>query len=639
MRTDWVAARRGPGIAAIREPGLRLRDIILFAALLVFMPATARAHPHVWVDAASEMVFDDKGRISAIKHHWLFDEEFSAYALQGIDKNGDGKFSREELEPLAKENVELLKDFDYFTFLSVGDYQAGFAAPTDYYLELAGDRLLLHFTLPLAVPLKTRGTVHLEVYDPEYYVAFTLPNAEAVRLVNAPAVCTLAVHPGKPPDAAAAAALATVGADVRALPPGMQSLTAGIENSADANCGGVAPAPANAGSAISQMAGTNAGAGDLTALPQAPKVANGSTAAPAPQTSIAATPAPSPAAQIAAAPTPVPATQAPVAAAPAPATEAPVAAATAPPPLRPGLFRLWMARIVELQTAFNRDLTAGLKGLKAGGGFWWLGSVSFLYGIVHAAGPGHGKVVISSYLVANEARIRRGVLIAFIAAMAQAVAAVSIIGLMAVILNMTSMAITATAKTFEAGSFALVALLGVYLTAQKGRAAWAVMRGGDPHAHHHHHHHNDAHEAHGHDGHRHEHRALKADHVAACGHSHVPAEAVLRKPGFAGAAAAVVSVGIRPCSGALVILVFALSQGIFWAGVASTFVMALGTAITVAALAALAVGAKGIARRLARADNRRSGQVMLGFELAAAILITLMGAVLFVGAIYAGSGI
>ncbi len=516
---------------------MRLRDIILFAALLVFMPAMAWAHPHVWVDSASEMVFDDKGRITAIKHHWLFDEEFSAYALQGIDKNGDGKFSREELKPLAKENVELLKDFDYFTFLSVGDYQAGFAAPTDYYLELAGDRLLLHFTLPLAVPLKTRGTVHLEVYDPEYYVAFTLPNAEAVRLVNAPAGCTLAVHPGKPPDAAAAAALATVGADVRALPPGMQSLTAGIENSADANCGGAPPPPAHADSAISQMAGANAGAGDLTALPQASSSADGS----------------------------------------APATQSPIAAAPAPPPPRPSLFRLWMARIVELQTAFNRDLTAGLKGLKAGGGFWWLGSVSFLYGIVHAAGPGHGKVVISSYLVANEARIRRGVLIAFIAAMAQAVAAVSIIGLMAVILNMTSMAITATAKTFEAGSFALVALLGIYLTAQKGRAAWSVMRGGDPHAHHHHHHghdsqrdqhhHNEAHEAHGHDGHRHEHGASKAGHVAACGHSHVPAEAALRKPGFAGAAAAVVSVGIRPCSGALVILVFALSQGIFWAGV------------------------------------------------------------------------
>ena len=107
---------------------------------------------------------------------------------------------------------------------------------------------------------------------------------------------------------------------------------------------------------------------------------------------------------------------------------------------------------------------------------------------MHAAGPGHGKVVISSYLVANEARIRRGVVIAFIAAFVQAVVAVGLIGVLAVVLNMTSMAIDSTAKIFEAGSFALVAALGVYLLVRKGRAAWAVMQGGDPHAHHHHHH-------------------------------------------------------------------------------------------------------------------------------------------------------
>ena len=112
----------------------------------------------------------------------------------------------------------------------------------------------------------------------------------------------------------------------------------------------------------------------------------------------------------------------------------------------------------------------------------------------------------------------------------------------------------------------------------------------------------------------------------------------LVKPGLPGAAAAVISVGMRPCSGALIVLVFALSQGMFWAGVASTFVMALGTAITVAALAALAVGAKDIARRLARGNDRRGGQVMLGLELAAAVLITVIGAVLFVGAIASGSG-
>ena len=318
--------------------------------------------------------------------------------------------------------------------------------------------------------------------------------------------------------------------------------------------------------------------------------------------------------------------------------------------MRPGLFSVWMAWIAELQTAFNHRLTAGLKGLKAGGTFWWLGGISFLYGIVHAAGPGHGKVVISSYLFANEARLRRGVFIAFLAAMAQAVVAVAIIGTMAVILNMTSMAITATANVFEAGSFAMVALLGLYLLQQKGRAAWAVMKGGDPHAHHHHHHHQ---HGHGHHAHAHDHaRHGRGTHVhhgdvdpahvhfhddpsTACD-AHIPDPATL-KPGLSGAAAAVLSVGMRPCSGALIVLVFALSQGIFWAGVASTFVMALGTAITVAALAVLAVGAKGIARRLARSDDRLSGQVMLGLELAAAVLITAVGAVLFVATLYGGS--
>jgi ABC-type nickel/cobalt efflux system permease component RcnA len=269
-----------------------------------------------------------------------------------------------------------------------------------------------------------------------------------------------------------------------------------------------------------------------------------------------------------------------------------------------------MARITAWQTAFNRDLTSALKALGDGGAFWWLGSISFLYGIVHAAGPGHGKVVISSYLVANEARVRRGVVIAFLAALAQAVVAVALIGVMAMILNMTSMAIDNTAKAFEAGSFALVAALGVYLLVRKGRETWSLLQGGEAHSHDHGH----AHHHHGHAAH-------------ACQHHAVPIET---KPGLSGAAAAVLSVGVRPCSGALVVLVFALAQGVFWAGVASTFLMALGTAITVAALAALAVGAKGIARRLARSGgNQVPTYVMLGLELAAALFITALGAVLF----------
>lgn len=553
---------------------LRIFLAVLFFALA---PVAAWAHPHVWVDAASEALFDEKGRIVAIRHHWLFDEAFSAYALQGLDTNRDGTYSTEELTPLARENVESLADFGYFTFLSVGDYEAGYAAATDYYLELNGDRLLLHFTLPLAQPFFSKSTMLLQVYDPEYYVAFSLPNEEAVRLVDAPEACQLTVYPAQELSDEAAAALAAIGPERRELPPELKALAVGLDNSAEIACGGAAVAE-TASEAATELAQAGNQSGDLTALPAKPAHQSAQN------------------------------TQSNQSAQGIEATE---------PRSAPSRGGGLIAQINAWQAAFSRDLTAALKSLKDGGAFWWLGGISFLYGIVHAAGPGHGKVVISSYLVANESRVRRGVVIAFIAAFAQAVVAIALIGTMAVVLNMTSMAITGTAKMFEAGSFALVVALGLYLLARKGRDVWALASGGHVGHHHRHHHH-------GHHHHRH-------DLGAACHHHFVPSDT---RPGLSGAAAAVLSVGIRPCSGALVVLVFALAQGVFWAGVASTFLMALGTAITVAALAAVAVGAKDIARRLTRGgDGATSAQIMLGLELLAALFITALGAVLLYGAL------
>jgi ABC-type nickel/cobalt efflux system permease component RcnA len=278
--------------------------------------------------------------------------------------------------------------------------------------------------------------------------------------------------------------------------------------------------------------------------------------------------------------------------------------------------------------------------------FWWLGGVSFLYGIVHAAGPGHGKVVISSYLLANEQRLRRGVAIAFLSALVQAIVAVAIVGLMAVLLNMTSMAITSTAKLFETGSFALVAALGLYLLARKGRSAWAMLRGGDPHAGHDHGHH-----GHGHDGHAHHHdRAgrqhahgpagnaspIKWDETAAscaCTHHHDPA--ALEKAGAVRRRRRGALRRHAPCSGALVVLVFALAQGIFWAGHRVD----------------IPDGARhrDHGRRAGRARGRREGRcrpalpgrrpplahVMLGLEVAAALFITALGAVLLAGSLAA----
>jgi len=196
----------------------------------------AAAHPHVWVDVASEVAFDGEGRIVAVRHHWRFDAAFSAYATQGLDTDGDGQMSAEELKPLAEVNVASLAEYGYFTELLAGGEPVKLGEPEDYWLQPSGDRVILHFTLPLKEPMATSAPVTLEVYDPEYFVAFTLPSKEAVRLVEAPASCQITVTLGEEPDASAAAMLAMIGAEQRELPPELKMLTAGTENAARIEC-------------------------------------------------------------------------------------------------------------------------------------------------------------------------------------------------------------------------------------------------------------------------------------------------------------------------------------------------------------------------------------------------------------------
>jgi ABC-type uncharacterized transport system substrate-binding protein len=215
---------------------MTLVGILALLAALLAVPTAAGAHPHVWVDAASEIVFDEKGRIAAVRHHWRFDEAFSAFAVQGLDTDGDGKYTREELAPLAKINVESLSDFEFFTFLSTGDYEAGFSEPRDYWLETDGEYLMLHFTLPVSRALASAGPVRLEVYDPEYFVAFSLPSEDAVRLTNAPQGCSLKVTLAKELDLGSQALLAEIGPEQRELPPELKDLTEGLDNSAVVTC-------------------------------------------------------------------------------------------------------------------------------------------------------------------------------------------------------------------------------------------------------------------------------------------------------------------------------------------------------------------------------------------------------------------
>ena len=281
-----------------------------------------------------------------------------------------------------------------------------------------------------------------------------------------------------------------------------------------------------------------------------------------------------------------------------------------------GPFGRVTAWILAEQSAFYRSLTGALKALKAdGGALVTLMGLSFAYGVFHAAGPGHGKVVLSSYLLANEATARRGAVLAFAASAVQATVAVLLVAGLALLLGATSMAITQATRVLEIGSYALIALLGASLLWAKlglprlgaGRPARSLGAAA-------------VHEGHGAD--------------CACGAAHMPHPRAAA--GDLGAAlSAVFAIGARPCTGAIVVLVFALAQGLFAAGIASAYVMALGTAITVSALAFVAVYGKRFAVKLlgATAGGRWPMRLHRGLEIAGAALVLAFGLTLLAGAL------
>jgi len=291
--------------------------------------------------------------------------------------------------------------------------------------------------------------------------------------------------------------------------------------------------------------------------------------------------------------------------------------------------------ILQKQAEFYRMLSGLIRAAKAdGSAAYTLLGISFLYGIFHAAGPGHGKAVISSYLVANDETWRRGIVLSFASAILQAFTAIAIVGIAAAMLGATAKAMGDTVRVIEIASYALIMAIGLRLLWVKGRAFLRLLRGetsaDHPHEHGHHHGHHHAHGHHHHHGHAHDHD--HEDEAHAWGHAHAPEPQELTgRHWFRRGLAAIVAVGLRPCSGAIIVLVFALAQGLFWIGVASTFVMGIGTAITVAAIATLAVGARGLAGRLAKAKPGAGMILLRGLETAAALVIVLFGAALLTG--------
>ncbi|HBF31758.1 nickel/cobalt transporter [Rhizobium sp.] len=342
-------------------------------------------------------------------------------------------------------------------------------------------------------------------------------------------------------------------------------------------------------------------------------------------------------------------------------------------PLAP--FMLW---INIHQEEFYRTLTASLRDMRENThALWTLIGLSFAYGVFHAAGPGHGKAVISSYMIANELELKRGIVISIISSLLQGFVAIATVGVIFLTLRGSGITLTQATNTMETASFALVVLFGLWLLFKKLHDIWqrqervpriehfeqkcvAVLRPEMRKSKNLEHHadsdfRHDALEVSGgamaglfgdasapvlsgKTGLKFQAQALDHDHTALgdgevcvdCGRSHLPDPSMVSSEHFnlKEAWSAIMAVGLRPCSGALLVMTFSMLNSLYLGGILSVFAMAAGTAITVSALAIIAVGAKGLAVRISGPGSATAHRVGLAIELGGALFVIVIGSLL-----------
>lgn len=327
--------------------------------------------------------------------------------------------------------------------------------------------------------------------------------------------------------------------------------------------------------------------------------------------------------------------------------------------------RAWLW--IEQQRAyFNRQMSGAVRSLKTdplGGALMSLVFICFAYGVLHAAGPGHGKGVISAYALANNETVKRGVILSFLSALIQAFSAIAIFAVLTLALNARKTDFDRVESWLETASWALVAGIGAWLLLARvgGLMGWRVghshghshghaqASAGHPHDHSGHPHspahgHRHDHAAHAHGpvhpvhSHVHSHQHSHAVHQHApgeactdCGHLHIPTPDQIQGPwSWRRAFAIAASVGIRPCTGALILLAFCAANGLLWAGILGTLAMSLGTAITISTLAVLAVGSRDALAWLGGGESRWGRMIGNAAGIAGAALILVMGSMFFV---------
>lgn len=245
----------------------------------------------------------------------------------------------------------------------------------------------------------------------------------------------------------------------------------------------------------------------------------------------------------------------------------------------------------------------------------------------HALGPGHGKAILSAYVLANRETVRNGAILAFASSLVQALVAIAMVGIAAGILNVTGAVLNEVTAWLELGAYGLLTALGAWLVYKhiaKPIIGWFSRQTGSLADHHGHEHHQEP----SHDHHHHH------DQACGCGHVHMPdPQQVAGKLNWRKAWGAIVTIGLRPCSGAILVLVFALSQQFFIAGMAAALAMGLGTGLTVATLAMMSLTVGRMAEAAGGGQGRLWGQIIGGaLQGVASVAVLVFGLLLFTAA-------
>jgi ABC-type uncharacterized transport system substrate-binding protein len=174
------------------------RAPVLASVVLICSFSTAGAHPHVFIEMTSAVVFNPEGKLKAINVKWVFDANYSEFATADLDVNKDGVLTPEELQPLAKDNIDSLKEWSYFVYGRLNGEKLKWGDVTEYRQTMGKDgRLEMHFAVPFVTPIDPRTAKFLyRIYDPTFYIAIDFVEKHPVSVIGKkPASCRVEVGP------------------------------------------------------------------------------------------------------------------------------------------------------------------------------------------------------------------------------------------------------------------------------------------------------------------------------------------------------------------------------------------------------------------------------------------------------------